>query len=150
MTDELLAILKKECASMEKSADILDISYKKCKMIGIQNNYSLQDLEAFEALTARFARLSDLLLQKIFRLIDTIELVQDGTLLDRIHRAEKRNLISSAKQFTELRHLRNSIAHEYEPDEYMRIFKDVLAATGQLLDATEKTSHYCNRLIRQK
>src|SRR5581483_6288772 len=100
--------------------------------IGIKKEYTEQELEAFEALTARFSRLSDLMIQKIFRLIDTLELVNEGTIPDRLNRAEKRELISSAKLFTELRMLRNTIAHEYEPDEFTRIFKNVLQLTPSL------------------
>ena len=37
------------------------------------------ELEHFESLTGRFARLSDLLIQKIFRLIDQLDLEDLGT-----------------------------------------------------------------------
>lgn len=145
MTKELLELLRKELEGMEKSARLLQISYEKCMQISVKQNYGDLELEAFEALTARFSRLNDLLIQKIFRLIDTLELINEGTILDRLNRAEKRGLIHTAKQFTELRLLRNLIAHEYEPDEYTRIFKDVLRLAPPLLDTVKIVQHYCQQ-----
>ena len=145
MTKELLDILKKELNSLNKSVALIQGSYERCSKIGDKTNFSNSELEAFEALTARYARLSDLLIQKIFRLIDTLELVDDGTMVDRINRAEKRAIVSSAKEFTGLRLLRNTIVHEYEPDEYARIFKDVLKVTPILLETVEKTKQYCQK-----
>jgi predicted metal-binding transcription factor (methanogenesis marker protein 9) len=145
MTKEFLEILKKELLSLSKSMTLFQGSYDRCCKIGDKANYSSDELESFEALTARYSRLSDLLLQKIFRLIDSLELVDQGTVVDRINRAEKRGIVKSAKEFTELRYLRNTIVHEYEPDEYVRIFKDVMKATPILLDSVEKTKLYCQK-----
>lgn len=87
------------------------------------------------------------MIQKIFRIIDTLELVSDGTALDRLNRAEKRLLIPSAKQFAEIKLLRNFIVHEYEPDEYTRIFKDVLQMASHLLETADKTISYCKKFL---
>src|SRR5690349_20913431 len=125
MNDELQQILKKELISLNKSSSLLQESYRKCMVISIKKSYSNDELEVFEALTARFSRLSDLLIQRIFRLIDTVELIGEGSVMDRLNRAEKRLLIPTAKQFAEIKLLRNLIVHEYEPDEYARIFKNV-------------------------
>jgi hypothetical protein len=64
-------------------------------------------LERLEALAARFARLSDILIQKLFRAVDAIELVDEGTLLDRLSRMEKREVIQSAIEWRHIRELRN-------------------------------------------
>ncbi len=145
MTKELLEILKKEILSLDKSVLLVQHSYEKCCKIGIKIMYSLSELDAFQVLTARFSRLSDLLIQKVFRLIDTLELCNEGTLVDRINRAEKREIVASARELTELRLLRNLIVDEYEPDEYTKIFKNVLKFTPVLLGTVEKTSHYCQK-----
>lgn len=147
MRKELLEILEKELISLSKSTTLLNDSYERCCMIGDRTDYSSGELETFEALTARYSRLSDLLLQKIFRLIDSLELADQGTMVDRINRAEKRGIVKSAKEFTELRYLRNTIVHEYEPDEYARIFKDVIKVTPILLDSVEKTRLYCQKFV---
>ncbi len=145
MTKDLLELLNKELASLTKSTALIQGSYDRCLKIGNKSNYSPGELEAFEALTARYSRLSDLLIQKIFRLIDTLELVDEGSMVDRINRAEKRKIVVSAKEFTNLRLLRNTIVHEYEPDEYARIFDQVLKVTPILLGAVEKAKQYCKK-----
>ena len=70
------------------------------------------DFPLREALTSRFARLNDFLLQRVFRTLDQIELADEAA-LDRLQRAEARGLISSAERWRELRLLRNAIAHDY-------------------------------------
>ena len=58
-----------------------------------------EELERFESLKSRFAKLSDLLIQRIFPLTDEIVLTVGGTIFDRIYRTEKRNQAG--------RHIRN-------------------------------------------
>ena len=68
----------------------MEYSYKRCTVIKDKREFDEQDLERFESLTGRFARLSDLLIQKMFRLIDSLDLDDQGTVRDRINRAEKK------------------------------------------------------------
>lgn len=137
-----------ELKLLEDSNEVLKYSYEKCSEIGIKDSYSIEELDRFEALTSRFARTSDILIQKIFRLIDTIELERPGTIIDRINRAEKREVISSAKIFKEIRRLRNDIAHEYIPSAIREIFQKVLELTPYLLDSVEKIKEYRKNLDR--
>ena len=107
-----------------------------------------EDLERLESLTSRFARLSDLLIQRIFRLIDEIELVGAGTLLDRIYRAEKRGW-AEASEMIKIRELRNLIAHEYASDKMPEIYTVVAAMTPTLLSVIPKVIAYANDLTRR-
>ena len=123
---------------MDEANKILVYSYEACSEIGIKDNYTLEELDKFEALTSRFARISDILIQRIFRLMDIWELEMPGSVIDRINRAEKRNLISSAEVFKEIRYLRNEIAHEYIPLAIEQIFKEVLRLTPHIIDSVER------------
>jgi uncharacterized protein YutE (UPF0331/DUF86 family) len=143
MKTELTALLKQELIWMQNAADVLDYSYKICAAIGIKDAYSLAELDHFEALTSRFARLSDIVLQKLLRLIDEIDLESPGTVRDRINRAEKKQLIASAETFIEIRLLRNSIAHEYQNAVIVEIFQRVLKLTPELLNAVGRIKNYC-------
>ena len=62
---------------------------KRCRNLIGQEALPPEQLERLESLTSRFARLADLLIQRVFRLIDEIELTGGCSLLDRIYRAEK-------------------------------------------------------------
>lgn len=145
MNEKLLLLLREELARIIEAAKILSYSYEICSEIGIQDKYSYQQLDHYEALTSRFARLSDLLIQKIFRIIDQIDLDDEGTVRDRINRAEKKQLIASAEKFFTIRGLRNSIAHEYQPEVLTEIFKHVLELTPELLNSIQRVEQHCQK-----
>ena len=128
---------------MDGAANILAYSYERCQEIGFKGDYGYDELDRIEALTSRFARLSDILLQRIFRLIDEIDLESSGTMRDRIHRAEKKGLIGNAHTFVRIRTLRNDIAHEYTPEAIREIYKLVMELTPELLESVSKTRAHC-------
>jgi len=102
-------LLELEIKLLEDANKMLVYSYDVCREIGIKPNYTFEELDRFEALTSRFARTSDILIQKIFRLIDILELEGLGTVIDRINRAEGRNLINSAEVFKKIRRLTSNV-----------------------------------------
>ncbi len=145
MNEELLQLLKQQLTLLDNAANVLRFSEDKCQAIGIKEQYTPDELDRFESLTNRFARLCDILLQKIFRLIDEIDLDMQGTLRDRINRAETKGVIKSAEQFINCRVLRNEIAHEYMPEDVLVIFKKVLEITPYLLESVEIVKTYCEK-----
>jgi len=147
VTEDLLLLMQKELELLRNAARVLGYSYEKCSRIGIKDAYDDDELDKFESLTSRFARLGDILIQKIFRLIDELDLDAAGTVRDRINRAEKKGLIDSADVFIEIRMLRNDIAHEYVPEEIIELFKKVLKATPLLISSVAKVEHYCIRYL---
>ncbi|MCU7837466.1 MAG: hypothetical protein KZQ83_19770 [gamma proteobacterium symbiont of Taylorina sp.] len=138
-------LLRKELALMTQAEDVLGYSYNKCIKIGKVDNYDPDQLEIFESLTSRFARLSDIITQKIFRLIDKIDLDDDGSVRDRINRAEKKGLIDNAETFIFIRELRNRIAHEYIPEAIQLIFHQVLENVPTLFKTVEKINLYSQK-----
>ncbi|HHJ07267.1 MAG TPA: hypothetical protein ENK24_07180 [Anaerolineae bacterium] len=148
MPTNYFELLEIELDLLDKAAAALRYSYDRCREIGVKDVYSQEEKEKFEALTGRFARLSDILIQKTFRLIDVIDLDTEGTVRDRINRAERKELIESAAEFIEIRELRNEIAHEYIPEAIETIFKMALAQTPLLLDSVERVKRYCERYDR--
>ncbi len=145
MNNKQLNLLKEQLSRLDKSRSVLDYSYQRCLAIQDKSHFNEQDLERFESLTGRFARLSDLLIQKMFRLIDSIDLDDQGTVRDRINRAEKKSLIESAEQFVLIRELRNTIAHEYDPIASEKIFLLVLEFCPLLFDAVERLNQYVKK-----
>ena len=78
MTDAWQA-LKSELKELEKARDVLAYSYNKCVHTPIDSSLGPEQLETFEALTSRFARLSDMIIQRIFRYLDRYDLEESGT-----------------------------------------------------------------------
>lgn len=140
--------LKQELRDLEKARDVLHYSYEKCQAIKLMDGLSYDEQESFEALTGRFARLSDLIIQKTFRLLDILDLEDEGTIRDRINRAEKKGVIYSADDFIEIRILRNEIAHEYKSETIYAIFEKVLEYTPKLLESVETITAYAQRHCR--
>ena len=143
MTEQMQAMLINELKVLNDARDVLLYSFNKCSAIGLKEIYLPEELESFESFTGRFARLSDILIQKIFRLVDELDLDTQGTIRDRINRAEKKELIVSSDVFIEIRIVRNDIAHEYLPEAIHDIFGKVLSLTPHLLDGVERTVRYC-------
>jgi len=90
VTSEKIEMLQEELSGLQQAAGHLAYSLERCRDLIDQEDLPPEKLERLESLTSRFARLADLLIQRIFRLIDEIELTASGSLLDRIYRAEKR------------------------------------------------------------
>ncbi len=141
----VLSYLKQQIAELRQAQGILQYSYEKCYRIGFRVDLSAEELESFEALTSRFARLSDIITQKVFKAIDIIDLEESGTVRDRINRAEKKGLIDSADDFIEIRILRNEITHEYKPESVYAIFEKVLEFTPMLLKTVNLIEAYLNK-----
>ena len=127
-----LALLQNELHSLEAAASHLAYSLERCKASKTWLTPTLEQMERLESLSARFARLSDLLVQRIFRLFDELELVGSSTVLDRIYRAEKRGW-AQADSLIQIRELRNLIAHEYAAESMAEIYAAIQALAPNLL-----------------
>ena len=104
-------------------------------------------LASVEAFSSRFARTVDLLVNKVLRSLDRVELKPEGGLLDVVNRAEKRGFVARAAELREMKDVRNIIAHDYAGAKAAEIFAycreqkpgldmvcdRVLAYAGQLL-----------------
>lgn len=145
MTEKELNLLKKELAHLEKAQKVLAETWECCQKIGLKQEYSFIELVHLEALTSRFARLSDLLIQKIFRLIHYLDYEPQQTVRDSINRAEKLGLIENAALFSEIRETRNAIAHEYLLEDLSLIYKSVFVNTPRLLETVSRVHNYCKR-----
>lgn len=130
-----------------KAAVVLHFSCERVKGLSpLPTQISNETLIDFDALTSRFARLSDILLQKVFRAMDAVELVDDGSLLDRINRAEKRGIIENAALWREIRQLRNQIAHEYVLMDQHELFERTMQFSPELLRTMERIERYAQKI----
>ncbi len=121
----ILQDLFSEIGSIQKAMIHLERSYNSCSKIGLKNEYSEEELEKWEAFTARYSRLSDITTQKVMNSFLLIETGNTGSLLDKANFAEKKSWVETAEEFRRLRLLRNYIAHEYEKQNTNEVFEMV-------------------------
>lgn len=148
MVEQLKLLLRDQLALLHAAARVLEESRSRVASFAARSGgeLSVGERESCEALTSRFARLNDFLMQRIFRTLDQIELLDEGTPLDRLQRAEARGLITSAERWRELRMLRNSIAHDYLIESADTVLHDALEAAPELIETAERV----NRYVRHK
>lgn len=144
---KLLDLLFNNIDQLFKSNERLQYSYRKATSRETEkNNFSQEEYEVLEAMCSRFARVSDILIQKVFRIIDSIELEDaDLTIIDRINKAEKRGIIESAETLKEIRQIRNDIAHEYADEKFQTICKKVIQYTPILNQTVESLQNYIKK-----
>lgn len=134
--------LKDDLTILTRALRTFKYSYENCKKIGLKEEYTDEELEKFESLTSRFARISDILTQKILKSIFLLLREEAKTFIDRINKAEKLEMIDSAEQLKTIRDLRNEIAHEYCIEDISEIFEDVLEYSGILLEMIDSIKKY--------
>lgn len=151
MVEQVRQLLRMQLALMQAAAEVLDESRSRVAAFEqrLGGTLNVGERESCEALTSRFARLNDFLVQRVFRTLDQIELLDEGTPLDRLQRAEARQIIPSADRWRELRMLRNAIAHDYLIESADRVLLDALTTAPELIETTRcvldyvRTKGYC-------
>jgi hypothetical protein len=95
--------------------------------------YTLLNKESVQALDQyifRFSKLQDTMGEKIFRLIFSFysDTTEDVPFLDLLNRLEKLAFLESAKEWINLRKIRNAIAHQYddEPEEASQAINNIV------------------------
>lgn len=142
---KILQYLKAAFEQADEAMNHLNISIGRCKIFINNEAFSEEQLIELEALTGRFARLSDLLIQKIFKAINELDGSAPGTVRDRLLEAEKKGIINNAEIFLEIRNMRNTIAHEYEFSALKDIFVFAFKHSDFLIDALKESKEYSQK-----
>ena len=71
--NEHIQALAETLRQLDDGARWLRRSYTRCRKASAKRDLTPADLDALEALTGRYARVSDMILQKLFRGLDAIE-----------------------------------------------------------------------------
>jgi len=144
-SNEALLVLQEFLEQMQESLKWLRRSYDQCKAIGVKENYTEDEFDKLENLCSRFARSIDLIVNKVFRSLDKVELEDGGTLIDVVNRAEKRGLIESVDEIREMKDLRNQIVHEYLSDALIGLIGEVFEYTPKLFEVQDRIRKYCKQ-----
>jgi len=144
VVEQLKQVLREQLSLLRAAAVVLEESRSRVAAFAgrLGGELSVGERESCEALTSRFARLNDFLVQRVFRTLDQIELMDEGSPLDRLHRAEARGLVVSAERWRELRMLRNAIAHDYLIESADRVLHEALSAAPELIETAERVARY--------
>jgi hypothetical protein len=131
VVEQLKHLLRDQLSLLRAAALVLDESRSRVAAFAdrLGGELSVGERESCEALTSRFARLNDFL-------------VDEGTPLDRLQRAEARGVILSAERWRELRLLRNAIAHDYLIESADRVLRESLMAAPELLQTVQRLLRY--------
>jgi len=143
-------ILRENIIALNLSANRIQWSYERTIKIDKKDGYNVDEFAEFEVLTSRYARTTDMLVNKVLRSIDTVESEDIGTVIDIMNRAEKRGIVTSAELLHTIKDLRNNIVHEYKIAEITRFFADVKKYTPLLLDIIKKVNEYCEKYLEKK
>ena len=125
----------------------LNFSTKSVSSILAEGEWTELELEKVEAFTSRFARVVDLLINRVLRAIDRFELNEPGTLLDTANRAVARNLISGVDWLRELKDIRNRIAHDYAGLQLPDLFVYCQRVVPELERSCQKIDAYIAQLL---
>jgi hypothetical protein len=113
--------------------------------------FSYEDLMLWELLTNRFAKLQDLLGNKIFNIFleKSGEDVDSWTMIDKINKLEKLGIIESAEHWNNMRMLRNHLAHEYPDDPEMTALylNQAAASSVELITVFHRVHDALGRLL---
>ena len=127
----------------------LDFSAERVRDLpGDLRRISEAQLESAEAFTSRFARTVDLLVNKVLRGLDRVELKPSGTLLDVIHSAEQRGLVEQAGALREMKALRNEVAHDYAGARLPEVFTFCRERKAALDGICNRASDYARKLAK--
>lgn len=141
------ATLQEHLTLVEQSAAALRHSLAKCAAMELKAEYTLDELDHFEALSARFARTADLYTQKLLKSLFMVLGEEAASFLDKTRLAEKLAVIDDAEDLASIRDLRNTIAHEYAVANLNEVFRRTLALSGTLLNIIASTGRYAGEKL---
>ena len=120
----------------------LQRSYEKCQHVNLSQTLSDDQYDDLENLSSRFARVTDILLNKVYRALDTAELMPPGSLIDTVNRAVKRGVLESTETARTVKDIRNEIVHEYTVEDLRQLQEEVIVYTKVLLQLVGKVNDY--------
>jgi uncharacterized protein YutE (UPF0331/DUF86 family) len=140
-------LLRENLGALNLSVEWIKHSYEQTRNIKPKEKYTAEEFDKLENLSSRYARTTDMLVNKVLRSIDTVESEDIGTIIDIMNRAEKRGIVESAELLHTIKDLRNNIVHEYKIAEITRFFEDVQKYTPVLIEIIKNVNEYCKKYL---
>jgi hypothetical protein len=143
---EHIEILKENSDALNEALSWLKRSYGICKKYDDFTNLNSEAMDAFEALTSRFARTADLIFNKVFRSLAYISEGENLSWLDVLILMEKYGVIESAEDARIIKELRNDILHEYILSDITVLFIEVLNQCPALIQFADNAIQESEKL----
>ncbi|MBS3772122.1 MAG: hypothetical protein KGY69_17855 [Bacteroidales bacterium] len=143
-----LEILQGNALALESATPWLERSYNICRDYDPEN-LDEEGMDAFETLTSRFARVTDLLFNKVFRSIVYVEEGETYTLIDTLNFMAKRGVIDNMENARIIKELRNDIVHEYVMEDLHELFKEILNNCPKIFQYTDNAQKEVEKLKRK-
>ncbi|MCF6243385.1 MAG: hypothetical protein L3J74_18870 [Bacteroidales bacterium] len=127
---EIQKIFCENLQLLNKNLQWLKKSFQRAKGIKLESKKILSenDLEILETLSNRFGRTVDILINKVLRSLDILELEDVTRRLDIVIRAEKRGVVDDYTLLIEMKDLRNELVHEYIQENLIEKFDQMRIA----------------------
>ncbi len=150
-SDVSARFLRSSLEELKRARQHLAFSHQRVLHLGQDPDHlTAEEMERVEAFTSRFARLVDLLTQKVLRALFDFELEPVETVLDRLNLAEKRGFVAHAEDLKRLKEQRNIIAHDYAGAQAGRIFAYCRDRWTELEAICDHVSAYAEGLLITK
>ena len=141
-TDNIMRFLEANRNLLKQALPSFSRSLEKCRQIDLSAGFSFNEEEAFDALTSKFSRISDIFTQKVLKSL-TLMLREDApTFIDRMNLCEKLSILPSAADMISIRDLRNLIAHEYITENLLEVYRETLILSEKLLETISQTEQF--------
>jgi hypothetical protein len=142
------SVLRSNREVLDQAAPSFSKSLEKCRSLNLAGPRSFEVEESLDALTSKFARVSDIFTQKVLKSLVLLTREDAPTFVDRMNLCEKLGVISSAADLIEIRDLRNQIAHEYLSDNLTEIYGDCLTLSEKLLTEIQVAHPVIERYLK--
>lgn len=145
MKDEKLkAVIVENFLNCEKAVNTMNKSLVVCNKLSVHTNDE-NEQNQFEALSSKFARATDMYLQKLVKSIMIYYEEDEKFFIDRMNKAEKLEIIDNAENLTDLRKHRNKIAHEYIVTDIQQHWQITLNFSNDLLRSFNFTKQFLQK-----
>jgi hypothetical protein len=142
------SVLRANREVLDQAVPSFSKSLEKCRSLNLEGPRSFEVEESLDALTSKFARVSDIFTQKVLKSLVLLTREDAPTFVDRMNLCEKLGVISSAADLIEIRDLRNQIAHEYLSDNLTEIYGDCLTLSEKLLTEIQVAHPVIERYLK--
>ncbi len=145
MNKLFLLAYRESCDSFLTAMNSLYKSLEHCVQIGIKDNYTFQETEAFDALIIKLTRNSDVFFQQIIKGFFKLKGEDAMFFIDRLNWLEKMNIIDNTENLMNLKSFRNQAVHEYSAIAFQELYQEALILTPVFQKAVNNFFKYLKK-----